>query len=316
MTVFYDASESRFGTRLPESVIQYGYRWDRIEQDTGGDFIVVPELSPTHKAILMKKKNMTLAQVSKALDIPIASVIKLQATEADMSSVLLEYLFRGAVVVQRKSGSDLIDSIQGPRLEESLARMNSAIPYRAQRLLLYTGVFSERNGNVVLDGTTTNLNYMAFAMALTAWCNRGGTVVNLASDSLILDWIKLLEKQLEAYKHASTKFVYPEVYYPSDMPDDEDLLQMPIEVKDWRKTFATFPQIGPDRINALKKITEDDLGFPTLWNALQYACSFKTMKGVPGWGKKSVENVRRWLGIPDGWELVLQPQGEQGETNE
>jgi len=280
MTLFYDGTESRSGSLLPENVVEYGYRWNRVEAETGGDFVVTPSLSKTHKAILMSRK-MTSAQVAKALAISIPEVIKMQSAEADMDSVLYEYLYLGSIVVQRKSGNDLISSVQGPRLEEALSRMNRAVPYRSQRMLLYTGTFGEKNGYVTLDGKVTGLQYMAFAMALTAWCNRGGTLIHLESDNMILEWVKLLEKQLESYHNVSTKFVYPETYYPSDMPDVYDLLQLPIEVIDWRKTMVTFPGLGPDRVNALKKHLEEQYGTATLWNALQVATS-KSAKSIHG----------------------------------
>jgi len=32
---------------------------------------------------------------------------------------------------------------------------------------------------------------------------------------------------------------------------------------------------------------------------------------MSGWGKKSVQNVRNWLGIPDDFELALQIGGDK-----
>jgi len=315
MTLFYDASEARSTTNLPQDAIDYGYVWNSIERETGGDFIIAPEVCLTHKVILLCRK-LTVSQVAKHLDLPIIDVVKMRAEEHDMDSVLFEYLYRGSLVVQRKSGSDLISSIQGPRLEESLSRMNKAVPFRSQRVLLYTGNFTEKDGLVLLDGSRTGLSYMAFVMALTAWSNRGGVAINLQRDTMILEWIKLVEKQLASYEHASTKDVYPSVYYPPDMPDDLDVLQMPIEVSDWRKTMVTFPGLGPDKINALKHKLESDLNRATLWNALQYATSPSIYKELKGWGPKSVENVRQWLEIPDNYELVLQPILKTGEPHE
>ena len=312
MTLFYDASEGRSTTRMPQDVIDYGYVWNSIERETGGDFIIAPELCITHKVILLCRK-LTVAQVAKSLNLSIADVVKMRSEETDMDSVLFEYLYRGSLVVQRKSGSDLIASIQGPRLEESLARMNKAVPCRSQRVLLYTGSFTEKDGLVELDGKHTGLSYMSFVMALTAWGNRGGVSINLQRDSMILEWIQLVEKQLASYEHKSVKDVYPTVYYPPDMADDYDMLQMPIEVSDWRKTMITFPGLGPDKVNALKRKLETDLNYATLWNALQYATTPSIAKELKGWGPKSVESVRKWLEIPDGFELVLQLIGEQHE---
>jgi hypothetical protein len=310
MTLFYDKSEIRSGTKLPQDVIDYGYVWKGVEAETGGDLVITPGLSLTHKAMIMSEK-LGVIETSKRLGVSVPDVVKMsRAKDSDLDELLYEYLYLGAVIVQRKSGNDLLDSLQGPRLEESLARMNRAVPYRAQRVLLYTGVFSEDDGYVVLDGRKTKLKYMSFVMALTAWCNRGGTAINLASDSLILQWIELLEKQLESYRHTSTKDVYPEVYFPPDMPDENNPFQIPVEVRDWRKTMVTFPGLGPDRVNALKEYLDNDMDGATLWNALQIAVGESAEK-IHGWGPKSIENVRNWLGVPERYNLVLQPKGEK-----
>ena len=308
MTLFYDGSEARYSSTLPKDVIEYGYQWNRVEAETGGDFVVTPGLSLTHKAILMSRKY-TVVQIANALGVTVPEAAKMQSGIDDMDSVLYEYLYLGSIVVQRKSGADLIASVQGSRLGESLSRMNRAVPYRSQRMLLYTGVFSELNGNVVLDGKETGLKYSAFVMALTAWCNRGGTLINLASDAHTLEWIKLLEKQLESYKHEDFKYVFSDVYFPDDMPDVDDILQLPVEVNDWRKTMVTFPGLGSDRVNALRTYLENKFGVASLWNALQVATS-KSATKIHGWGPKSVSNSRAWLGIPDTYELVLQPESE------
>ena len=313
MTLFYDPTEARSTTNLPQDAIDYGYAWPGIEGETGADFIITPELCLTHKAILMCRK-LKLSDVAKRLDISIADTVKMRAEENDIDSVLYEYLYRGALAVQRKSGSDLVASIQGPRMEESLARMNLAVPYRSQRVLLYTGNFTEKDGLLQLDGKRTGLNYMAYVMAITAWSNRGGVSINLQCDDMILDWIRLTEKQLASYEHESVKDVYPSVHYPPDMPEYDDLLQMPIEVRDWRKTMVTFPGLGPDKLNSLRDRMSADLNNnATLWNALQYATSSTIANDVKGWGPKSVQSTRDWLGIPDNYELVLQRKGELNE---
>lgn len=304
MALFYDSTESREGSRLPSDVIEYGYRWDGVEAETGGDFIVTPGLSDTHKVAILSER-FTAVQIAKKIGVTISDVVKMQHDSENMNNLLYEYLYRGALVVQRKSGGDLLSSIQSSRLDESLARMNRAVPYSAQRVLLYTGVFSEHNGKVALDGRVTGMGYMAFAMALTAWSNKGGVTVNLSDDSHILKWVQLVEEKLDEYKHTNSKMIYSTVYYPPDMPDVDDALQMPIEVNDWRKTMVTFPGLGPDRVNSLRDCLVEKYEKATLWSALQHATS-PSAKDIHGWGPKSIESVRRWLGIPDGWELVLQ----------
>ena len=306
--MFYDHTEARRGTRLPDDAIEYGYVWNGVESNTGADFIVTGELSKFHQVVLMSKK-ITVVEIAKRLGMTVLEVINMRKSCGDdeIEGALYDYLYTGAIAVQRKSGGDLISSIQSARLGESLARLNKAVPYRSQRVLLYTGVFSEKNGYVVLDGKTTGLKYMSFAMALTAWCNRGGSIINLASDDMILEWVQLLEKQLLEYRHSDEKHVYSETYYPPDMEDVNDVLQVPVEIVDWRKTMITFPKLGPERINSLLSFCNGLFGDgTTLWNAIQMAVSYNTAEKVHGWGKKSVDTNRRWLGIPDGFEPVLQ----------
>lgn len=301
--LFYDDTEARRGSKLPQECIEYGHLWRGIEAQTGGDFVVTPTLSPRHKIVLMKRKGVPIPTIAQRVGVDVIDVVKTQ--EDDIESVLYDYLYRGSIVVQRKSGHDLLASVQSSRLKESLARMDNAVPYRCQRTLLYTGVFSERDGYVVLDGEETRLQYMSLVMALTAWNNRGGCAVNLCGDQHILEWVKHLESQLDSYQHHSEEQVFSDVYYPPDMPDVDDVMQTPVEVTDWRRSVITFPGLGVERVNALKEYMEKS-GYHelSLLNALNLAVS-DSATAIPGWGSKTVDNNRRWLGMPSGYQLEL-----------
>ena len=83
MTLFYDASEARSTTRLPQDVIDYGYVWNRVEEVTGADFVITPEVCITHKVILLCRK-LTVSEVAKRLKISISDVVQMRAVEEDM----------------------------------------------------------------------------------------------------------------------------------------------------------------------------------------------------------------------------------------
>lgn len=303
--LFYDASESRKTSKLPSEVIEHGYLWEGVEAETGADFVITPDLSKTHKVVLMSQK-MTLAQIAKQLDMSMMDVAKAKSASEDLSKVLYEYLYRGAIAVQRKSGNDLVASIKDKRIESSVARLYRAVPHRCQRVLLYTGNIIKRNGNVYVNGKDSGIAYQAFVMALTSWANRGGVLIHLDGDNDILPWIKLVEQKLTEYQHRDTKEIYTEVYFPPEMPDEDDTLQIPIEVTDWRRTLVTIPGIGPDKVSALyERLQQICTKPPTLTVAVQYAMSEDAAETIHGWGPKSTESVRHWFGLADDERLMI-----------
>lgn len=298
--IYYDSSEARQGTKLPKDVVSYGQPYPDLERITGGDLVVVPELSIADE---VRRKEKSKKQLSEETGLSVRDLLSLGRVSSE--DILIEYLFSGSVVVQRKSGFDLLGSIQD-RLDESLARMIVCAPYRCQRILLYTGVFDEHNGKLVLNGKKTEHSYWSFQMALTAVGNKGGTCVNLARDDMMLTWLQYMEKKLLSYKHKDVKWVIPTVYFPPDMPEHDDILQIPVAVNDGRKTLATFPLWGPDKINLLWDYLKErfECDQPSTLFLLMYATSYETAKIVKGIGKKAIESARKWIGIEDDDYLI------------
>jgi len=255
MTLYYDLSEVNL---LPEDVIAYGKPCAFLEEVTGADMLVTITPFPCTTEILLAR-----------------------------------HIERGAIMIQRKSGGDLINSF-GARLNTAIVNMLSCKAKSSnQRVLLYTGIFAERGGNLVLNDKQLNTNYMSFRKALDWWQYRGGKVANLPSDSLILPWVQSLEKDLETLQEEKQVEFYPSF---GSFPPDEDVLQLPIEVRDWRVTLATFPGIGPEKCNALFNHLKEIYNQPvTLWIALHYIMQDESK--VPGWGKAAKQSVKRWLGI-------------------
>jgi len=291
--IYYDASEARIGTKLPQDVIEYGKPYPNLEAITGGDLVIVPELSLADEVRLKEKTKRQLAEQSGKSVRELLEIGRKSSEE-----ILIEYLFAGSLVVQRKSGFDLIGSVQ-ERLDESLARMIVVAPYGCQRILLYTGVFDEKNGNIILNGKQTTHSYWSIQMALSAFGSKGGRVVNLPRDNMILAWCKYMESKLLEYKHKSVKWVMPEVYFPPDMPEIENILQVPVAVRDGRKTLATFPGWGEDKVNLLWTHLQNKFNIKVVstFFLLMYATNYVTADEVKGIGKKAIDSAREWMGI-------------------
>lgn len=295
--IYYDATEARDKTKLPQNVIDYGKPYPNFEQLTGADFILIPELSLADKIRL--RGNKSIPEIAKELEVSIKDVaLNHKANE----TILMEYLFAGCILVQRKSGMDFVNSFTSERLNNSLARMNEVTHNQYQRLILVIGKFDERDGLLILNGRQTNYQYWTFKMAESSVWLKGGCVDTLPRDDMILDWVKCKERQLFRYKREGTKWIVSTVYYPEDLPDLDDPLQLPMVVRDGRKTLVTVPGVGTDRANKLffyLRELNNDVS-PTTLQLLHYATSWETAKHVDGWGKGTIKKCRDWLGLGEG----------------
>lgn len=292
--IYYDITEARKKSLLPQAVIDYGQPYPNFEALTGADFIIIPELSLADKIRLCDTK--LISEIAKELGLPIKDIV---LNRKDTETILMEYLFAGCVLVQRKSGMDFVNSFTSERLNESLAKMNETTHKQYQRLILVTGQFGEQDGLLTLNNKLTNYQYWTFKMAESSIWLKGGCVEFLPNDNLILEWIKYKEKQLYRYKREGTKWVISTAYYPPDLPDLDDLLQLPIVVRDARKTLVTIPGVGTDRANKLWFYLwnlNNNIP-PTCLELLHYATSWETAKHVDGWGAGTIKKCRDWLGL-------------------
>lgn len=296
--IYYDVSEQ--STKLPQNVIDYGKPFPELEQITGADFVIVPELSNYEKAIELQSANKSFVQIGKELKLSLSNVASL--VNKNIETVLHEWLFAGAILVQRKSGYDFVNSI-GPRLNHALGKMNEVAYKQYQRLVLVTGIFDENNELLILDGKQTNWQYWQYKMAESGVSCKGGCIELLPRDDLILRWIKLKENQLLRYKHNKTKWVVPTVYYPPDLPDMDDVLQLPIPVRDCRLAIINIPGWGIGKVNILYEYVKSTLNLqrnPNLLEMLHYATSWETANHLKGVGKGLIKNARSYVGLQDG----------------
>ena len=261
--VILDTSELRDGSRL--AALPHDAALDWLEARTGADMLV-----------------------SACDDLPCTAY-----------GHVLEHLERGALLVQRKSGMDLASSV-GDHMSDQLARMVSAAPRSAQRVLLFTGLLqADKDGYAVIDGKNTpdRKTYAACLGALSKWNRRGGRVEQLPSDAYIPAWCKMvLAHSIETY----TKAIYP-VVEPWNEVDEDSPLQLLVKVDDFRVTLRSLPGIDKLYAHAIWNYCGHD---PKL--CVQFVTDPSSAGLVRGFGVKKIANVRAYLRLAPSelWTVV------------
>lgn len=254
MTICYDPTEARAYTLLPQDLIAKSQKLGNFEHCTGADLLVTP-----HKVSLK-----TITSISPH----VAALTKFAAD---------------GLLIQRKSGSDLLHSI--PNLKEIQARMSI---WCGNPVLLYTGV-SFIDDQVVVNGTPNGRwTVRQVRGALYAWQLRGGSVIPLESDKEITEAITHLDnKVLDFYLSPSQVIAHKTAAQSVNTID-----------ANWLNTKRAWPKGISERMLlalALYLATELDIE-PSLINALELARSEGVLK-VPGWGVKSQRKVLDWVGV-------------------
>jgi hypothetical protein len=222
-------------------------------------------------------------------------------------ALIHEHLKKGAIFVQIKRGHDLVSSILDGRMHKSLAHMQAAGAKQSQCVLLFLGQLACVRGRAVINGTECLINgeesYWQVKAALSKWWKRGGVVEELPRTSLFPEWTVMTERHLiEFAEHPKY------VFMPDDrlfLPDHNDPLQELIEVKDWRRTMATFPQLGPKRLAALIEEMKKSGAQMNLLTALTWLTTRETCLKVPGFGLSMLRTARNWVGLEDGADLSV-----------
>ena len=308
MPLYYDVSEARSTSKLPESVIKYGKPFSGLEKLTGADFIVTPKLNDYDKARAMKDEEKSYKEIARLLDKSPSTIIKLLR---DSESAIAKWCLSGALLVQRKSGLDYIASI-GPRLNNAICEMLSVgTPYMYQRIILVTGNFTRKGTMLYLNGKKCNVKYNQFEGATSAIKYKGAIVVFRSSDACILPWIKAQEKQLLLYKKHEVKEIVSPTFFPHDHPVNDDPLQLMRKVTDARLAICQMPGWGSGKTNVLyeyvKKCLAKYYDYPPvpLLHLLAYATAFETTESCKGIGKKLIQNARDYVGLRKGEYLAI-----------
>jgi len=268
----------------------------------------------------------TILEALTGADIMVSKLSMPAGTE----TLIRRHVDAGAVLINRKSMSDMLHSIASGSINAILARMLAiGARYTWQRVIMSTGVYvpdldtgltlvgEPRKGStgstyIHLRQTPQGLpNYKALASIRRRIALRGGFYLPLTCDDEIPGELLAWEKDLQEL--SETKEVWPVVGKMYDPPACDDPLQTPVEVKDWRAVLVAFPGLGPSKVNALRTamltygMTQD-----TLFQALYWA-SARDRYGIPkiaGWGRSTIQSVRDALGLRDGVDLAVELIGE------
>ena len=229
----YDPTEAREQSPINDAMKEHAISVKGLEAATGADlFVSKNDIDPNCLAHHRSKEigralisGMDTQEIVSSLGVPVPVVIRLKKFVDALNA-------REVVLIQRKSGGDLIGSI--PDLSRKLLLM---LDWTDRAWLLITGEFkSSPSGKVTINGRVTEYDYNAMLGAIDAWQERGGYVAWLERDSLVLNWLRLAEKREQ--KRAGDKVVlFRNSVQQLIGSDDKDA---------WIATLMSFPGIGPE----------------------------------------------------------------------
>lgn len=156
--IFFDPTESRKGTRLPQNVIEAGTPLNELEQLTGADILVSP------------------------LALPISN------------SKFFQRHIEAGMLFQRKTGRDAMNSI--PHYDAILQRMleHTTRPW----LITIGDYKSSRESKVIVDGQEIGWEWNAWTGAKDWWQLHGGYIAELSRDGQLLQYLRQWEQRLSS----------------------------------------------------------------------------------------------------------------------
>lgn len=253
--LWYDATESRAGSLLPANVISFGVRLVGLEELTGADFVLSPLAEPT-----------------------------VEKLDAEGQASLVTHC-RAGLLVQRKSGLDLVSSLG--RLAEIQCRMQQW----GAAWLLVTGDIRARAGIAVVNGRRSVASYKQVIGALDSWTLRGGGVTHLCDDREIGAWIELMLTKLGEMS--------PEKEVVVGLAKQK-LVKAHLATREQATvvTLSVFPGISEVTARRIARACGGRLGRALEW----ISCDGH---GVNGVGVKTVSAARAWLGLEEGEGVIV-----------
>lgn len=254
-------------------------------------------------------KNSTLPALPNAVECPFLErltgadfLISIANYPIRTEALLLKHIEAGAILVQHKSGLDMLASM-GERLDSEQARM--MIAHRQyQRVLLVTGLNnlsirpqSDKFMELTINGVDTGIRWNQYIGAREKWMERGGVIADLPNDSFIPTWCELKLKHLaEMSGKGVVKHVYQKTTMPHDVPGEfDDPLQLLIPVNDGRNLLLSLPDAGPTTVEWLWKVSGGNV-----WLALQIATHSEWYKSLPdkprSFGPAFISKAQKYIG--------------------
>jgi hypothetical protein len=256
--IYYDQTEGRANSRLPPVVIEAGLPVVGLEPATGAD-------------LLITEREGLAGNVNRP-----------------PGSVMLPMYIEHGFLVQRKSGSDFLNSI--PELTNILWRMRMASKETiALPWLLVCGEFRpSSDGHVICEGRETGWTWHSIEALKESWQMMGGFISFQPSDywcgETILRWDR---KGAVWAKDMERGFV--------EKPSVPEATWGPNK---WRETLMTFPNCGDVMSDRIARHAG------RLCDALVWM-SEVTSYGVQGVGQKTLERFRQHFGLQDNEHFAI-----------
>lgn len=263
MPIYIDPTEARDDSRLPASIITSSHLLPGLEHTTGADILLTPLSS--------RLRDVTMGEA------------------APVRLALERHMAAGAVLVQRKSGGDLINSI--PDLKHIQQRMMEWA-HPGGCWMVATGIKQVGN-DIVIGKRKYKDSAQSVRGALKWWQIRGGNVELLGSDDDLPIWVNSM---LELVRRAAEE---PNRGFARTNP----VQRLSLEPENWVTTGRAFPTgIGRKKMEALAEWLDPTCKLPSsppsLADAL-YAVTSGLAQSAHGWGSKLTEKTRQWWGIGD-----------------
>jgi hypothetical protein len=205
-------------------------------------------------------------------------------------SLIFGRIAERGVLVQRKTGNDLLQSI--PHLTTIQGKM-----LRHSRLcyLACIGRFEpDHDHHVLVNGKRSGWTYASMQGALDAWQLRGGQLGWFPTDPAFEEWISRWDAQIG--KIAAEVAVNP-------IPDPHTRIASGLyDPIPFRSTLATLPGVGP-------RLAEDIGMYCGNLAASLWWLSLPDADGVKGFGPTTRAKVRAFLGLQPG-QVLLPVNGE------
>lgn len=229
-----------------------------------------------------------------------------------------KHIIEGASLIQIKFGQDMIASILDGRINEAIDRMLSLNAMTWQCLVLEVGIFSEKNGKLLINKSPAYgiKKYWNYLTAKQMYIKRGITMVSIPGGRYLAPWIEAEAKSIQNSLDRPVEAVYPfsPLFYEEDVTprnhesvandktlnpflrEWNDMQRLKI-VNDIRLTFRTIPGVGDELAT---RIYNYICGVP-----LGEGCSFYDFIGivasedilkVEGIGKTKLDRIKKWLG--------------------
>lgn len=276
--IYYDVTEGRKGTRVPDAVLKICRPVENLERFTATDFMIDPFDDRPLPA--------------KLLDIP-------------PHMMALKDHAENGILLQRKSGRDFMSSVAD--LGSIQARMSV---WSAQVWLVPVGVSHTNNQRVTAFGKSVdNWTWPQVQGAYNAWRLRGGSVAcELKSEEELGLFLVRLDTKLREYNRDPSMVIAKKGHVQNVKLVD----------RNWLTTLSAWPPgVGFKRLLAVAKYIDAYDREPTLINVARAILSGQATK-VKGWGKKTINDVRVWWGCDEDWPLdvIAVPLGKVAHADD